>query len=183
MAVYHDCEITLAITNTLDRSIVVYGSEFDQNFDPGKYRLFYNEESQTWEYPTSTKTAAKWESVSSRFKKERRLRPGESLEFSVTLSSNADKGRRFRMTAYVNLSGKGNPLEIVSDEFSSVSCKEKAARVVEQLVVSVPTVGQTPGVTAVQDDTYGSTRSNCCREAKIECNMGAGPLGIRLELQ
>lgn len=124
MAVYHDCEITLAITNTLDRSIVVYGSEFDQNFDPGKYRLFYNEESQTWEYPTSTKTAAKWESVSSRFKKERRLRPGESLEFSVTLSSNADKGRRFRMTAYVNLSGKGNPLEIVSDEFSSVSCKE-----------------------------------------------------------
>jgi len=124
MGVRQDREVTLTIKNSTPFVIIVFGSRVSGNFDPGRYLLIFSNKRETWEYPNPDNAPTPWNSLSQIYKREHKLRPGKSLSFTRTFSSDADKAERFKATAYIRSQKSRKSVEIRSDEFTIDKCSE-----------------------------------------------------------
>ena len=123
LLVFIDRVVTFKLMNNTKSPVVVFGSEVEGKLEPVRYRLWNNKKLNAWEYPTRLGKAIPWKEVSSTYKKERRLQPGEELHFYGYFSSESDCDQTYRVTVQIRIGKSKKTQEIVSEDISLGPCK------------------------------------------------------------
>lgn len=118
-----DREVIYKLSNTTQKRIVVYGTEVEGALQPIRYRLWLNKRLNRWEYPERSGKPVPWKNISSLYKEERILEPGESLLFNGFLSATADCDQFYRVTVQVKLGRSKKTVEILSDDVTVGPCR------------------------------------------------------------
>lgn len=118
-----DREIILKLSNATQEPVVVYGADLKGVLQPVRYRLWFNKKTNRWEYPERSGKPVPWNKISSLYKHERILRPGEEILFSSFLSSTADCDQIYRFTVQVKVGKAKKPVEIVSGDVTVGTCE------------------------------------------------------------
>jgi len=111
-----DRKITVKVTNNLKHSVFIFGDAFDQDFNPSGFLISRVESDRKWAVPQPSRKLAEERQM---IKKDRKiLKPNDSFEFSILLSSEADQGLAFRRTIYFCSLPCNEPIEIYSPAFT-----------------------------------------------------------------
>lgn len=106
--------VTFRLTNTGSKTAIIYGTNYDGEFDPLGYIIQF--ENGVWEYPTGDIKDPGLSGFSTGQKQTYSLQPGKSLTFTAEMGR-LEVGRTFKRTIYIYDKERDAPRELRSKNF------------------------------------------------------------------
>lgn len=113
---WNNRKVIFKMVNESTKSVTVYGTRFDDGFEPTGYIITFDANTGQWVYPNSDNSPIAWSNRSEFDREKFVLLPGKSLAFEAEMSR-AEAGVRFKRTAYISFKEGEEPIEIRGDEF------------------------------------------------------------------
>lgn len=112
----HNRRVIFKMVNESNQAATVYGTKFDDGFEPAGYIISLDENTGQWAYPNPSNSPISWNERSDADREKLTLLPGESITLEAEMSQ-LEVGMRFKRTAYVSFRGGEEPHEIRGEEF------------------------------------------------------------------